>query len=235
MAERRALVTGGNRGLGAAICEQLHAMGYQVLRTSRSKQWATSSKFESFEVDFLDDAATLEFATSIAEREIDVLVNNAGINRIAPYATLKRSDFREIVEVNLMAPMALSQAVLPHMRANAWGRIVNIASVFGEVSRDQRAAYSASKFGLIGLTKALAAEVAQDGVLVNCVSPGPLETELTTEVLGEAGKASISKEIPIGRLGTPAEVATLVGFLASDNNSYISGQSIIIDGGFTSV
>ena len=232
---RRALVTGGTRGLGAAISDALSEIGFDVVLTSRTQQSAAQARFECHAVDFMDIDATAAFAARLADMSIDVLVNNAGINLTAPFSEIATIDFQAVQNVNLVAPMVLSRAVLHHMRNKRWGRIINLGSIFSEVSREGRGSYSASKFGLVGLTKALAAEVARDGILVNCVSPGVIDTELTREVLGPDGIAKIRAEIPIGRLGQPKEVAALVRFLASDDSSYISGQSIVIDGGFTSV
>lgn len=235
MAGRRVLVTGGSRGLGAAIAVCLADAGFDVVITARSQESLAGSVFAGHAVDFSSVAATEAFADKVADMGIDVLVNNAGINKIAPFGTIDANDFQRIQLVNVVAPMLLCQAVLPHMRAQGWGRIVNVASIFGEVSREQRASYSASKSGLIGMTRALAAEVARDGVLANCVSPGVIDSDLTRQVLGDDGVARILEEIPIGRLGRPQEVAALVRFLSSEENTYISGQSILIDGGFTSV
>ncbi len=232
---RRALVTGGTGGIGMAICGELTRLGMEVVVTARTADSAARAQHECHIIDFTDPAATEEFANRAAEMSLDVLINNAGINRIAPFAEIDAQDFQTIQNVNLLAPMLLCRAVLGHMSKSGWGRIVNVTSVFGEVSRPKRASYSASKFGLVGLTKSLAAEVARDGILVNCVAPGIIDTDLTRAVLGPDGMATITSEIPLGRLGRPDEVASLVGFLASDANTYISGQSIIIDGGFVSV
>jgi 3-oxoacyl-[acyl-carrier protein] reductase len=203
--------------------------------TSRTEASARDSRFECFAVDFTEAEQVEAFAVLVGSLDIDILVNNAGINVIGAFSEMRDEDFRNVQQVNVFAPMSLSRSVLPHMRATSWGRIVNVGSIFGEVSREGRAAYSVSKFGLVGLTKALAAEVARDGILVNCVAPGVIETDLTRTVLGEGGIERICKEIPLGRLGRPSEIAELVSFLASDANSYISGQSILIDGGFASV
>ena len=127
------------------------------------------------------------------------------------------------------------RAVAPAMAARGWGRIVNIASIFGKVSKEFRASYSASKFALDGMSAALAAEVAATGVLVNCVSPGVIDTELTRRVLGEDGIRELASRVPQGRLGRPEEVAALVAWLAGPENTYVSGQNIAIDGGFTRV
>ncbi|MDO8307736.1 MAG: SDR family NAD(P)-dependent oxidoreductase [Actinomycetota bacterium] len=235
MTTRRALVTGGNRGLGAAIARALDEAGCEVLLVASRNESLAGSTYEGFAADLSSLEETQDLAARLAAESIDILVNNAGINRIAPFAEIDPADFQAVQDINLRAPMLLCQSVLGHMRARGWGRIVNVASIWAEVSRAQRASYSASKSGLVGMTRALAAEVACDGILVNCVSPGVIETDLTLQVLGAEGVARIQQEIPIGRLGQPAEVAALVAFLAGEQNTYISGQAILIDGGFTSV
>lgn len=235
MLRRRALITGGTKGIGAAICQHLADSGIDVVITARTSESAVQAQFECHAVDFSDADAVAVFAAEVAEMSIDILVNNAGINIISPFSNIAREDFQQVQQVNLTTPMGLCQAVLPHMRARNWGRIVNVTSIWAEVSKAQRASYSASKFGLIGLTKALAAEVAVDGILANCVSPGVIETDLTQTILGLEGIEALRREIPIGRLGQPEEIAALVGFLVDDRNSYISGQVIVIDGGFVSV
>ncbi len=235
MPRRRALVTGGVRGIGAAISRELAGSNIEVVVTARTSESSAQSQFECHSVDFSDANAVEIFAAEVAEMSIDILVNNAGINIISPFSDIAREDFQQVQQVNLTTPMSLCQAVLPHMRARNWGRIVNVTSIWAEVSKEQRASYSASKFGLIGLTKALAAEVARDGILANCVSPGVIETDLTQAILGLEGIEALRREIPMGRLGRPEEIAALVGFLVDDRNSYISGQVIVIDGGFVSV
>lgn len=232
---RRALVTGGTRGIGAAIARALAENGCEVLIVASGEASLQGGAFPGFAADLSCLEETQGLAASLAGQSIDILVNNAGINRIAPFAEIDPSDFQSIHDVNLRAPMLLSQAVLGHMRQQGWGRIVNIASIWAEVSRAQRASYAASKSGLVGMSRALAAEVARDGILVNCVSPGVIESELTRAVLGAEGIAQIEQEIPMGRLGRPEEVAALVAFLASEQNTYVSGQAILIDGGFSSV
>jgi 3-oxoacyl-[acyl-carrier protein] reductase len=129
----------------------------------------------------------------------------------------------------------LCRAVVPGMRARRYGRIVNVSSVFGSITKEQRAAYSASKFGLDGMTAALAVEVADENVLANCVAPGFIETDLTREVLGQAGMDELAGRVPIRRLGQPEEVAALVGWLASEENTYLTGQNVLIDGGFSRI
>jgi 3-oxoacyl-[acyl-carrier protein] reductase len=131
--------------------------------------------------------------------------------------------------------MILCRAVLAGMRAKGWGRIVNISSIWGKISKEQRAPYSTSKFGIDGMTAALAAEVAGDGILANSVAPGFIDTELTQRVLGPSGIAELTAKVPVGRLGKPEEIAAFVAWLSGPENSYISGQNIAIDGGFTRV
>src|SRR5581483_7156539 len=158
-----------------------------------------------------------------------ILVNNAGINKIGPFAEIAFEDFERIEHVNVTAPFLLMQSVVPSMRRKKWGRIVNITSIFGVISKEFRAPYSASKFALDGMTAALAAEVAVDGILANCVSPGFIETDLTRSILGDSGIAELVGRVPMRRLGKPEEVAAFVAWLVSDENTYISGQNLVID------
>jgi NAD(P)-dependent dehydrogenase (short-subunit alcohol dehydrogenase family) len=230
-----ALVTGGTRGIGAAIAERLLKDGNSVIVTGTRAESKPPKDCGFIAVDFQDRSATRSFADKIAGLEIDILINNAGINKISHFAEIDEADFDRIQVVNVHAPFLLCRAVIPGMRARKWGRIVNISSVFGLVSKAARGAYSTSKFALDGMTAALAAEVASDGILANCVSPGFIDTELTRSVLGEKGIAEIIERVPIKRLGKPAEIAALVSWLVSPDNTYLSGQNIAIDGGFTRV
>ena len=230
---RRALVTGGTRGIGASVARRLREGGAEVTVTGTREGAAVREGCSYLTVDFADARATDLFAQRLSDRQVDILVNNAGINVIAPFAEIATEDFDRIQRVNLRAPMLLCRAVLASMRARGWGRIVNISSIFGVVSREQRASYSASKFALDGVTAALAAEAAADGVLANCVAPGFIDTELTRRVVGETGMVELASRVPAGRLGHPGEVAELVAWLAGPRNTYVSGQNVVIDGGFT--
>lgn len=234
---RLALVTGGTRGIGAAIADRLRADGARVIVTGTrdESQSEVPEGCEYRRVDFSDPVGTAAFVAEAAGLGADILVNNAGINRIAPFAEVDPADFDRILAVNTRAPFLLCRAVLGGMRARGWGRIVNVSSIFGIVSRAQRASYSSSKFALDGMTAALAAEVAPEGILANCVSPGFIDTELTRSVLGEEGIRALVATVPVGRLGRPEEVAALVAWLAGPQNTFISGQNIVIDGGFTRV
>ena len=232
---RRALVTGGTRGIGAAIAKRLLSDGATVTVTGTRPEGLAPAGCAYHAIDFTDRQATEAFAAQAAGWNIDILVNNAGINKIGPFAEIDLDDFDQIQMVNLRAAFCLCQAVLPFMRQQRWGRIVNIGSIFSVVSKEFRAPYSASKFALDGMTAALAAEVASEGILANCVSPGVIDTELTRQVLGEAGIAKLVVRIPIRRLGKPEEVAALVAWLVGTENTFISGQNLVIDGGFTRV
>jgi 3-oxoacyl-[acyl-carrier protein] reductase len=226
---KRALVSGGTRGIGAAIAARLRADGVDVVITGTRAAEGVRA------VDFADVAATRAFADALAREDFDILVNNAGINKIGPFETLDPDDFARIQQVNVTAPFLLMRALVPGMRRQGWGRIVNVTSIFGVVSKEQRAPYSASKFALDGMTAALAAEVAADGVLANCVSPGFIDTELTRTILGEQGIANLVARVPMKRLGRAEEIANFVAWLCGEENTYISGQNLVIDGGFTRV
>lgn len=231
---RVALVTGGTRGIGAAIAIAFAREGAAVVVTGTGATPAPPG-LELVRIDLTDRPAVDRFAEAVAERRIDVLVNNAGINAISPFEAIDPADFDRIHDVNVRAPMLLCRAVVPGMRQRGFGRIVNISSIFGTIARAERGAYCASKFALDGLTAALAAEVAAWGILANCVAPGYVETELTRRILGEAGMAAAAQAIPLGRLARPEEIAELVAWLASERNTYVSGQTIIIDGGLCRV
>jgi 3-oxoacyl-[acyl-carrier protein] reductase len=230
---RTALVTGGTRGIGAAIAERLIADGAAVIVTGTREDGSGPAGSEFRVADFDDLALTERFAAEAVDLAPDILINNAGINKIALFAEIDPADFDQIQRVNVRAPFLLCRAVVPAMCQRGWGRIVNISSIWGLISRERRGAYSASKFALDGMTAALAAEVTRDGVLANSVSPGFIDTELTRTVLGEDGIAELTTQVPARRLGSPAEVAALVAWLAGPENTYVSGQNLVIDGGFS--
>ena len=168
-------------------------------------------------------------------KRIDICINNAGINRINPIDETLVEDWDEISAVNLDAPFLITREVSSIMKNNNYGRIINISSIFGVISKAKRVLYSMSKFGLHGLTVSSAIDLAPYNILVNAVSPGFVNTELTRRILGPEEMKRMVKEIPMGRLAETKEISNAVLFLASDINTYITGQNIIVDGGFVNV
>ena len=232
---RRALVTGGTRGIGEAIARRLLADGALVTVAGSSRESNPPDGCEYVAADLSDRSAVVRLADHIANTGFDILINNAGINRVSPFEAIADDDFDQIHQVNLRAAFSLCRAALPAMRKKGWGRIVNITSIWSHVTKEGRAAYAASKSGLDGMTASLAVEVAPHGILANCVAPGVIETELTRRVLGPAGIAEMTSKIPLGRLGRPDEVAAFVVWLASPENTFICGQNLLIDGGYSRI
>ena len=214
------IVTGGARGIGKQISEDFKSKGAEVIVTDTSN------------LNFLDPKSIAEFLNSIKDLDIDICINNAGINEISPFCETSDQSWEDIIAVNLTGTFKITKSIIKKMMKREDGKVINVSSIWGHKSKIGRAAYSASKFGLRGLTQAVAAEAASKGVLVNSVSPGFTRTELTERILGPDGIAEIEKSIPLGRLATPKEISNVIMFLASDLNTYISGQDIVIDGGF---
>lgn len=236
---KKTVVTGGTRGIGLAIAKRFKEEGADVLITGTKLQFNQNFGFDYQMVDLSVSQSVLEFIHILQKYAPDILVNNAGINIINPpnplVCDIEVSEFLRVQQVNVTAPLQLCQAVIPGMRQKEWGRIINIASIWSKNSKAGRAAYSASKFALDGITVALAAEVAQYGILVNCVSPGFIETDLTRKMLGEEGINEMVKQVPLKRLGQSEEIAAFVAWLSSPENTFITAQNLIIDGGFSRV
>ena len=216
----KALVTGASRGIGKAIADAFLEAGYRVLTPSR----------EELELSSVESVRA--YIASSNHTDIDILVNNAGENPIREIELLPYETFERVLRVNLGAPFLMIQAVLPHMRQRRWGRIVNISSCYSKVSRPGRSDYSASKSGLNSLTRTAALEGARDNILVNAVCPGFAETSLTHQNNTPEQLRALCGQIPLGRLVSPGEIAKFVLFLAGSDNTYITGQTINIDGGF---
>ena len=231
----RAVVTGATRGIGYAIAERLLKDGLEVIVTGTKKNGKHPAGSSYYQVDFLDEDSTNKFINFLKKQQINILVNNAGINKISEFSSIDIDDFDRILRINLRAPFQICQAVIPYMEKIKWGRIVNLTSVFGNISKEYRAAYSSSKFGLDGMTVALAAEVSEKGILANSVGPGVIDTDMTRDVLGVSGIAKLKGQIPMKRLGQASEIASLVSWLVSNENTYMTGQNLMIDGGFTRV
>lgn len=233
MEGKTVLVTGASRGIGRAIALAFRAEGARVVGTRTSGDGAGDDACHEYLVaDFADMEQTRACAAAVRALAPDVLVNNAGINKIAPFAEIDPADFLRIQQVNVVAPFLLCQAVIPGMKARGWGRIVSLSSIWGKIGKEYRASYSTSKFAIDGLTLALAVEHAADGILANCVAPGFTDTELTRRVLGEDGIAALTAMVPARRMGSVEDVAGLVLWLGGPSNNYVTGQNIAIDGGF---
>jgi NAD(P)-dependent dehydrogenase (short-subunit alcohol dehydrogenase family) len=217
--QKTALVTGASRGLGKAFGERLAKDGMRVLMPSRQQ------------LDLLSNTSIDKYLSSLKE-PIDVLVNNAGINRLGP-AIFSDADLEDTLQVNLVGPTRLTRGLVPSMIERQYGRIVNISSVWSIVARPGRITYATSKAGLNGYTRSLAVELAPHNILVNAVAPGYVNTELTRQNNSERDLQLIRETIPMKRLAEPVEIARLVSFLCSEENSYMTGQCLVIDGGYT--
>ena len=234
--DKKVFVTGTSRGIGRAIAKAFRDEGAWVIGTRTGRNSETDDVCQEWvAADFYDIGQIKACADFVRHAEPDVMVNNAGINKIAPFVEIAQEDFLSIQQVNVFAPFLLCQAAIPAMKRKGWGRIVSVSSIWGKTSKEHRASYSTSKFAIDGMTLALAAEHSANGIIANCVAPGFIDTELTRRVLGEAGIQSLVSQVPVGRLGQVDEIARLVLWLASEENTYVAGQNIAIDGGFSRV
>ena len=238
-----ALVTGGTRGIGKSISDQLLKAGARVLATGTNAEeieklntLCTIENLKYVQLNLNDPKSVKDFISqTIVTEDIDILINNAGINIVDQALDITVNDFKKIQEVNVHGPFLLSQALGKRMVEKGWGRIVNISSIWSVVTRPGRLAYSTSKMALLGINKTFAIEWAKYNVLVNCVSPGFTLTELTATTNTENELKIIENKIPQNRLAMPEEIANGVLFLASNLNSYLVGQNITIDGGYTAI
>ena len=240
--EKCALITGATRGIGKQIAITLAKQGYNIALNYRKENEElenTKKEIEEIGVQVLavkGDVANFEdcenFVKQVIERfgQIDVLVNNAGITKDMLLMRMKKEDFEQVIDTNLVGTFNVTKNVVPYMMKARSGRIINISSVVGISGNAGQTNYSASKAGIIGFTKSLAKEIASRNILVNAVAPGFIETNMT-DVLKDGVKQEIAKNIPLKRMGTAQDVANVVKFLASDDSSYITGQVINVDGG----
>lgn len=240
-----ALVTGGSKGLGLSMARALARAGASVAIAARhageleaalaSILEGTSARGAWLVADMSqrDQVESLAREAASALGPIDILVNNAGINRVSPIDAVQDVDWDEVVAVNLTAPMVLSRALSGPMVRRGWGRIIHISSVFGQVSRAGRNAYSATKAALIGMTHSMALELAPHGVTVNALLPGPFETPMTRTMHPDPShKQWFTDRVPMGRWGRPDELTGPLLLLASDAGSYITGVALPVDGGW---
>lgn len=238
---RIALVTGASQGIGRACALELARAGATVALAARNEAKLAESAAEieafggksaAFSLDIASEESIKTCAKAVLERfgKVEVLVNNAGITRDGLMLRMKRGDWDDVLTTNLTGAFLLTQALLSAMLKNRWGRIINVSSVVGRTGQAGQVNYAASKAGLIGLTRAMAREVASRGVTVNAVAPGYIETPMTA-VLDEKQRAAMLAAIPLGRAGTDMEIAQAVAFLASDAAAYITGHVLDVNGG----
>jgi 3-oxoacyl-[acyl-carrier protein] reductase len=241
LSNRVAVVTGAGRGIGRAIAEDLAAEGVKVICVSKSAEScgsaaeairAAGGAAESLAVDVSQSAAVAAAAEQLLRDHgaIDILVNNAGITRDTLVLRMKDSDWDQVLQTNLNSAFYWSRALAQSMARNRWGRIINITSVIGLMGNAGQCNYAAAKAGMIGLTKSLAREFARRNVTVNAVAPGFIQTDMTSG-LDEKTTELILQQIPMRKLGTPADIARICTFLAADEAAYITGQTFTVDGG----
>ncbi|MGE3342175.1 MAG: SDR family NAD(P)-dependent oxidoreductase [Vicinamibacterales bacterium] len=232
------MVTGASRGIGLAVAREYVAAGARVLGTARGREALMAAReelgslFEPVEIDLSNADDCRRLADRIAGEPITALVNNAGTNRRADIRSIDPADWTLLVELNLTAPARLSQAAARGMAERRTGRIVHIASIWAINGAPGRSTYGATKGALVSLARHMAVDLAPHNVLVNTVCPGFTDTELT-RALGREEIDRLEAAVPLGRMADPAEIASLVVFLGSRLNTYITGQSVTIDGGFT--
>jgi 3-oxoacyl-[acyl-carrier protein] reductase len=238
---RVAFVTGASQGIGRACALKLATVGATVAAAARNQEkleqlvieiTAAGGSAAAFALDVTNEEQVKSTIKSAIAQfgKIDILVNNAGVTRDQLVMRMKRSDWDSVLLTNLTSAYLCIQQVTSSMLKQRWGRIINITSVFGQMGQAGQANYSASKAGLIGLTMAIARELGSRNITCNAVAPGFIETAMT-EVLGDEFKQNAAKQIPLGRVGSPADVANAVAFLASDEASYITGHVLNVNGG----
>ncbi|MDD3237816.1 MAG: SDR family NAD(P)-dependent oxidoreductase [Candidatus Gastranaerophilales bacterium] len=218
----RAFVTGGSRGIGKVICVTLKNNDIEVVAPTHKEMDLSST--ESIRAYFKSQ-----------KPEFDILVNNAGINNLATLDEINDDAVQKMMQVNLLSQLELIKIIAPYMKRNKYGKIVNIASIWSDFSKEKRLLYTIAKSGVKGLTRATAVELSQYGILVNAVAPGFINTEMTAKNNTPEQVAEIARMLPCKRLGSPKEIAEFVYFLASEKNSFMTGQTIFVDGGFSCV
>lgn len=218
---RTVLITGGSRGIGKAIAEKFLSNNYKVIAPSRD------------ELDLSSNKSIENFININRDIYFDIIINNAGINEINLIENVTDTEIDEMIKINLIAPIKILREFTKEMKKRNFGRIVNLGSIWAVVAKEGRSIYSSTKNGLHGITNTLAIELGQYNVLVNTVCPGFTLTELTKKNNSLEEIMEISKQIPLKRMAEPKEIAEIVFFLCSDSNTYLTGQKIVVDGGFT--
>ncbi len=243
LSNKVALVTGGGRGLGRAMARGIAEAGANVFICARTEEELKSAQEEissatGREVAYtVADMADRDAVKRVAETalkkmgRVDILVNNAGINRPQPIDEIQDADWDTQLEVNLSSIMALTRALVPQMKERSWGRIIHISSVLGVGSKEARNAYSATKSALVGLSKASALDLGTFGITVNCIAPGPFLTDLPMSLLNKEQQQKFADFTALNRWGDPKEIVGPALFLGSDAGSYVTGETLLVDGG----
>lgn len=221
MSVRTVLITGGARGIGAAIAATLSARGCRVIAPPRS------------ELDLSSPASVEAYIAANRELAVDILINNAGINVLRSIGEIDDASWQSMLQTNLSAALRLTQAFAPGMQSRGWGRILNVSTIFSLVTKERRAAYSMTKAALNALTRSAAVEFGPSGILVNALAPGYVDTALTRQNNSPEAIAAITATIPLRRLAQAEELARAAAFLVSEENTYLTGQTLVVDGGFT--
>ena len=240
---RVALITGGMGGLGEAICIKMAALGYKVVTTyspgnTKAADWLKNMNnmgygFKAYPCDVTDFDSAKACVEAVTKEvgPVDVLVNNAGITRDMTFRKMTKADWDAVMSTNLDSVFNMTKQVMDGMVERKWGRVINVSSVNGQKGAFGQTNYSAAKAGMHGFTKALALEVAKQGVTVNTISPGYIGTKMVTAIPQEILDSKILPQIPVNRLGKPEEIAGLVAYLASDEAAFVTGANISINGG----
>jgi NAD(P)-dependent dehydrogenase (short-subunit alcohol dehydrogenase family) len=238
-----ALVTGGSKGLGKAMARGLAEAGADIVISSRHEEELRPALDDILRGTgrrggyFVADMSRREEADRLARAaleqmgRVDILVNNAGTNVPQAIDEVRDADWDRVLEINLSSVMALTRALVPQMRARRWGRIIHISSIMGFISKQGRNVYSATKAALLGLARASALDLGTAGITVNCIAPGPFLTDLPAQLLSAEEKAAFARRTALGRWGEPKELVGPVLLLASEAGSYITGQTLVVDGG----
>ena len=230
MEVKKVLVSGGTKGIGGAIVTKLLDEGYSVIATTRDKTKANILEHENLTVENLDLSSkdsVSEFQEKVESFKPSILVNNAGVTKDNLFLRMSENDWTEVIETNLNGTFRLTKIFLKDMIKNKWGRIINIGSVSGLMGNPGQTNYASSKAALEGFTRSLAKEIGSRNITVNLVSPGFINTDMTSGLTIE----KLESQIPLGRMGNPSDVASLVAFLASEGAGYITGQTLVVDGG----
>ena len=229
MEHKKVIVTGGNRGIGKGIVLSLLDQGYLVLATSRdSKKFDMSHQnLEVANLDVCDQASIDDFQQIVNEFDPDILINNAGITKDNLFLRMTEDDWAEVIDTNLNSVFRMTKLVVRGMLKKKWGRIINISSISGSMGNPGQTNYSASKAGVEAFSRSLAKELGSRNITVNSVAPGFIQTDMTQGLIDE----EITKKIPLQRVGSVEDVASLINFLVSEESNYITGQTLVVDGG----